>query len=446
MVPSLTLNDGVEIPQLGFGVFQVPPRGDPARGRGGARRRLPPHRHRRRLPQREGRRGGDRRLGHPPRRGLRHDQALERTAGLRLDPGGLREEPRPARDGPRRPLPDPLAGADPGPLRRDLEGVRADPRRGPRSRTIGVSNFRDRGPRAARPGDRDRADGQPGRAAPALPPDRAARLARGARDRDRGLEPARPGRPARRARRSSRSPSATAGRRRRRSCAGTCSSATSSSPSRSPRSGSARTSRSSTSSSATRRWPRSRRSTPASASAPTPRPSSRHRAAAVDRRAMRKRGVLRLVDQEIAEATAWADRNTARRLRRINAVAATAFVLGGSLFALGAALAQAGRRPDLYCSVYLAGGVFFSTGGYATVLQAINGPREVGEDGCVPAPRVALVGERARADRVDERLRPLLRHARLRDQHRRLVHRGPGRRSPRTGWSGRRTSSAACSS
>jgi len=24
-VPTITLNDGVEIPQLGFGVFQIPP-------------------------------------------------------------------------------------------------------------------------------------------------------------------------------------------------------------------------------------------------------------------------------------------------------------------------------------------------------------------------------------------------------------------------------------
>ena len=37
---------------------------------------------------------------------------------------------------------------------------------------------------------------------------------------------------------------------------------------------------------------------------------------------------------------------TPRRLRRVNAVAATAFVLGGSLFAIGAALAQAGASAD----------------------------------------------------------------------------------------------------
>jgi hypothetical protein len=101
----------------------------------------------------------------------------------------------------------------------------------------------------------------------------------------------------------------------------------------------------------------------------------------VDRRAIRKRGLLRLVDQEVAEANAWVDHSTARRLRRLNALAATAFLLGGSLFAIGAGLAQAGATVTLYCSVYLVGGIFFSTGGYATVLQAVNGPREVGEDG-----------------------------------------------------------------
>ena len=58
-----------------------------------------------------------------------------------------------------------------------------------------------------------------------------------------------------------------------------------------------------------------------------------------------------------------------RRLRRINAVAATAFVVGGSLFALGAALAQADvGGPRLAARVYMVGGVFFTTGGYAAVL------------------------------------------------------------------------------
>ncbi len=98
-----------------------------------------------------------------------------------------------------------------------------------------------------------------------------------------------------------------------------------------------------------------------------------------DRRAMRKRGVLRDLGEELEAARAWADRETLTRLRRINAIAATAFVLGGSLFALGAALAQGDvGGPLLPASVYLAGGVFFSSGGYASVLQVVNGPREDG--------------------------------------------------------------------
>lgn len=66
----------------------------------------------------------------------------------------------------------------------------------------------------------------------------------------------------------------------------------------------------------------------------------------------------------------------ARRLRLVNAVAATAFVVGGSLFAIGAALAQSGASPDLYLYVYLVGGVFFSGGGYASLVQVANEPDE----------------------------------------------------------------------
>jgi hypothetical protein len=63
-----------------------------------------------------------------------------------------------------------------------------------------------------------------------------------------------------------------------------------------------------------------------------------------------------------------------RRLRRTNAVAATAFLVGGSLFAIGAALALAGTGETICATVYLVGGVFFSTGGYASVLQVVNEP------------------------------------------------------------------------
>jgi hypothetical protein len=62
------------------------------------------------------------------------------------------------------------------------------------------------------------------------------------------------------------------------------------------------------------------------------------------------------------------------RLRRANVVAATAFLIGGSLFALGAALAQAGVEETACATIYLVGGVFFSTGGYTSVLQVVNEP------------------------------------------------------------------------
>jgi hypothetical protein len=66
-------------------------------------------------------------------------------------------------------------------------------------------------------------------------------------------------------------------------------------------------------------------------------------------------------------------------------VAATAFAFGGTLFAIGAALAQAGVSTTACGSIFLVGGACFSSGGYATVLQAINGPREVGPDGVLRA-------------------------------------------------------------
>jgi hypothetical protein len=62
-----------------------------------------------------------------------------------------------------------------------------------------------------------------------------------------------------------------------------------------------------------------------------------------------------------------------RRLRRTNAIAATAFVVGGSLFCIGALLAQADvGGPRLAAAVFAAGGVFFTTGGYTSVLLVAN--------------------------------------------------------------------------
>jgi hypothetical protein len=104
----------------------------------------------------------------------------------------------------------------------------------------------------------------------------------------------------------------------------------------------------------------------------------------LDRRVLRKRGVLIAGGADPAEAKGSADEATRRRLTRINAVAATAFVIGGSMFCLGALLAQAHvGGPRLAAAVFMVGGVFFTTGGYASVLQVANAPREAGPDGVV---------------------------------------------------------------
>ena len=140
--PALKLNNGVEMPALGLGVFQTPARGDHAPPSSAAlRRRLPPHRHRRRLRQRaRGRRGG-RRLRPRPLRGLPRDEDLDLRLRLRRDAARVREERRQARRRADRPA-DPPPGA--------ALGVRPDPRGLPgaetlladgKVRAIGVSNF-----------------------------------------------------------------------------------------------------------------------------------------------------------------------------------------------------------------------------------------------------------------------------------------------------------------
>ena len=62
----------------------------------------------------------------------------------------------------------------------------------------------------------------------------------------------------------------------------------------------------------------------------------------------------------------------AGRLVKINLVAALAFVLGGSLFALGAFLAEQEVTLVTVNTTYLVGGFFFSLGGYASVLLVVN--------------------------------------------------------------------------
>ena len=60
--------------------------------------------------------------------------------------------------------------------------------------------------------------------------------------------------------------------------------------------------------------------------------------------------------------------------RRLNLLASVAFVLGGSLFALGAVFAQVGSQSLVTVNVtYLVGGFFFSLGGYASIMLASPG-------------------------------------------------------------------------
>lgn len=106
----------------------------------------------------------------------------------------------------------------------------------------------------------------------------------------------------------------------------------------------------------------------------------------LDRRLLRKRGVVVAGGADPAAAKGSADEATKRRLVRINAVASTAFLIGGSMFCLGALLAQAHvGGPRLAAAVFMVGGVFFTTGGYASVLQVANAPREADADGVVRA-------------------------------------------------------------
>ena len=165
---TITLNNGVEMPALGLGVFQTPPdetRDAVARR---ARLRLPPHRHRRRLRQRApGRRGGAQ-LRPGPVGGLPGDQDLDQRLRIRRDAARLREERPQARRRPDRPA-DPAPGAavgvrpDPGGLPRPGDAARR--RQGPRHRG---QQLHGRAPHdAARP-RHGGAGGQPDRGPPVL--------------------------------------------------------------------------------------------------------------------------------------------------------------------------------------------------------------------------------------------------------------------------------------
>ncbi|WP_354644389.1 hypothetical protein [Kitasatospora camelliae] len=96
-------------------------------------------------------------------------------------------------------------------------------------------------------------------------------------------------------------------------------------------------------------------------------------------RLARRRGVLTVHRTgERAPGPSSADSVAIRRIRRLNVIAALSFVVGGALFAAGAAVALFGSGDATEAAtIYFAGGLFFSTGGYVSLLQVINAPRHV---------------------------------------------------------------------
>jgi hypothetical protein len=106
-------------------------------------------------------------------------------------------------------------------------------------------------------------------------------------------------------------------------------------------------------------------------------------------RVARKRGAIAVRDdQDGSVGISSVPGAIAKRLRRVNWVAAGAFTVGGSLFTLGAAESQLGSGDAATAaSIYFGGGLFFSTGGYASLLGAINAPRSLDATGVPVAGR-----------------------------------------------------------
>ena len=147
-------------------------------------------------------------------------------------------------------------------------------------------------------------------------------------------------------------------------------------------------------------------------------------------RAARKRGAISVRAREGEEATvAQASPAIARRLRRLNWVAAGAFTIGGSLFALGAVVAQLGSGDaSTAATIYFIGGLFFSTGGYASLLGAINAPRKVGAGGALEVERWRWWSYEPEPNRLAGHLRAVRRDAGVRNQPGPLVP--PGAQHP----------------
>ena len=134
--------------------------------------------------------GRSRRPGPAARGRVRHHQAVERRAGVRLDAAALSRRAEQARHRQCRPVPDPLAAARARTNTSRPGGPSTAPEEGRPARSASPTSAR--APAADRRRDRRRPRSTRSSCTP-LPAGPAARLPLRARDRHRGLEPARPG-------------------------------------------------------------------------------------------------------------------------------------------------------------------------------------------------------------------------------------------------------------
>jgi hypothetical protein len=102
-------------------------------------------------------------------------------------------------------------------------------------------------------------------------------------------------------------------------------------------------------------------------------------------RLARKRGFIEVVRDGIVRRI-MARPAVVVRLRRCNDLSGVSFFLGGALFTLGALLAQYDGAPlPTIDWLFLIGGFWFSTGAYVALVQELNSPRKIGEDGALVA-------------------------------------------------------------
>jgi len=102
-------------------------------------------------------------------------------------------------------------------------------------------------------------------------------------------------------------------------------------------------------------------------------------------RRARKRGCIEVVRDGFVERI-MARPAVAVRLRRCNDLSGVSFFLGGALFTLGALLAQYDGAPlPTIDWTFLIGGFWFSTGAYVALVQELNSPRKIGDDGTLLA-------------------------------------------------------------